>query len=93
MNKYTNKNEHDDISAQTKYIVQWDKASDDGVPKVSMVTLIEDYTIFDFSAASYEQSGITMVDHKEIELNTIFAQDNQTHWDTIQDALDHMTVL
>lgn len=71
-----------------RYIIQWDKAADDGFTKVVVSVLDPEIDIFQFAALMLKYSKIVMVDHKKIATDIMFDYTNMVEWNTIQDALD-----
>jgi len=72
-----------------RYIIQWEKAPDDGATKVTVATLDPKINISQFAAQMLKNNQYVMVEHKLIEDEAIrFDFTNMAEWDTVQDALD-----
>jgi len=71
-----------------RYLIQWDKASDDGLTKVLTATLDPEINIHQFAAQMLKYSKIVMIDHKKIDTDIMFDFTKMPDWETIQDALD-----
>ena len=69
------------------FVIEWDKASDDGLPKVTISYIGADWTIAKFIAQTEIASGIVMVKCKKVEdPDMLNDASNIGEWETIQDA-------